>query len=642
MKPLLAASLSALLASQAAANVVFTEYVEGSSNNKALEISNLGQQTVDLSQQNYQLILYSNGSTSPSATQALTGTLAPRQSLVLYHANADSSFRTPGGLSSAVINFNGDDAIILKQGQQVVDSFGKLGQDPGSAWTSGSFSTKDRTLRLKSGITTGDTVTNDSFPGASHNWQSFAKNTHDGLGCPGEIACDELSAVLITEYVEGSSNNKALELTNIGDSTVDLTTDGYKIELYTNGSNSASQTQWLSGTLEAGKSLVVYNSSAANEFVFDAPAGLASTVTYFNGDDAIVFKKDNAVVDSIGRVGEDPGSAWKDINNSNFSTANKTLRRKLQIIQGDTNVTDPFPDNSQQWAVFAQDTADGLGCEGETACSDAGTGGDNGGEQVCVNCPAISKVADAALYAEADYYANALTAEPAGLRSAINGVISANQKQLTYSEVWSVLTYADEDPNNVNNVIEIYSGRSIAKFSNGSGAQASNPDAWNREHIWAKSHGFPDRSQMAYTDAHHLRPADISINATRSNFDFAEGGISLNEAPANRYDETLRTWEPRDEVKGDVARMMFYMDIRYEGATADNTPDLILVDRVGTENGTPEFGKLCTLYQWHLTDPVDAVERKRNNTIYEYQGNRNPFIDRPDWLNALYANNCSN
>jgi len=642
-KALLASTLSVVLSNQSYANVIITEYIEGSSNNKAIEISNLGQESVDLSQQQYELSLYANGSTSPSSSQFLTGVLAPRQSLVLYHANAGSNFRIEGGISSDVVNFNGDDTLLLKQGQTVVDSFGKLGQDPGSAWSSNGFSSKDKTLRRKFSVTSGDTATTDTFPGSSHDWVTFAKNTYDGLGCPGEQACDELSSVLITEYVEGSGNNKALELTNISNNTVNLGSDNYKLELYTNGNTVASQTEWLSGSLESGKSLVVYNASAASEFVFSAPNGVASTVTYFNGDDAIVLRKGNDIIDSIGRVGEDPGSAWQDSSNQDFSTANKTLRRKSHVIQGDTNSTDSFPNNVNQWIVFAQDTSDGLGCEGEGKCSDEGSGtGETGGEQVCVNCPAITKVASLANYAEADYYATALAASPTSLRNAINSIISANQKQLTYSEVWSVLTYADEDPNNANNVIEIYSGKSIAKFSNGSGAQASNPDAWNREHIWAKSHGFPDRSQMAYTDAHHLRPADISINATRSNFDFAEGGIALTEAPANRYDETLRTWEPRDAVKGDVARMMFYMDIRYEGAAADNTPDLILVDRIGTENGTPEFGKLCTLYQWHLTDPVDVSERQRNNTVYEYQGNRNPFVDRPDWLNTLYGNKCSN
>ena len=642
LNTLLASTLAVSLPNSSYADVLITEYIEGSSNNKAIEISNLGDAAIDLAQQQYKLSLYHNGSTSATSTESLTGTLQARQSLVLYNNSAASQFKLPApdGMASSVANFNGDDTLVLYKGTDVVDSFGKLGNDPGSAWTYGSFSSKDKTLRRLSSITTGDAVHNDSFPGSNHGWAVFSQNTSDGLGCPTEHACSALSPVLITEYVEGSSNNKAIEITNISASDIDMNSQGYKLELYSNGNTSASQTEYLNGTLAAGKSFVVYNASAAQDFVFAAPNGVASTVTYFNGDDAIVLKKGNTVIDSIGRVGQDPGSAWTDSSNPEFSTANKTLRRKASVVSGDTNTGNAFPHDAGEWLVLAKDTSDGLGCDGEAACTTKTP--EEPVDTICVNCPEITKVADASTFSKSTYYANAYSASASEFRSTLNGIISANQKQLTYSEVWSLLTYSDEDPNNSDNVIEIYSGNSIAKFSNGSGTQSSDPDAWNREHIWAKSHGFPDRAQMAYTDAHHLRPADISINSARGNYDFAEGGVPLAEAPANMYDETLKTWEPRDAVKGDVARMMFYMDLRYEGAAADNTPDLILVDNIGTENGTAEFGKLCTLYQWHLNDPVDATETRRNTAVYEYQGNRNPFIDHPEWLATLYASKCGN
>ena len=182
----------------------------------------------------------------------------------------------------------------------------------------------------------------------------------------------------------------------------------------------------------------------------------------------------------------------------------------------------------------------------------------------------------------------------------------------------------------------LYKGTSIAKFSNGSGSQSSNPDNWNREHVWAKSHGFPSSSASAYTDIHHLRPADISVNSSRGNLDFDNSDSALTEAPLNRIDDD--SFEPRDAVKGDVARMLLYMDTRYQGADPQ-TPDLTLVDRL-TASGEASLGKLCTLLAWHQADPVDEFEQNRNNRIYEFQGNRNPYIDHPEWGTLVYASQC--
>lgn len=458
--------------------------------------------------------------------------------------------------------------------------------------------------------------------------------------------------LIITEYIEGSSNNKAIEVSNLGKQNINLKQDKYRLELFSNGKTSTTNGLDLQGILPPNASLVIYNSGAAVEFKKATPAGIASNVTAFNGDDAIVLTKAGVVVDSFGRKGEDPGKAWTDGNDSEFTTTNKTLRRLAHITQGDTLVDDAFPNQDKQWAVFDINSSDGLGCSGIDACtgnepkpiaddSNPGDGdGDSDSDSLCLNCPDITKVADASKFIASDYYANALQADKAMLHTAINKIISANHHKLSYSEVWSVLTYSDQDPSNKDNVILLYSGKSIAKKLNGSGAQSANQDAWNREHVWSKSHGFPKQSQLAYTDAHHLRPADVSMNSTRSNYDFADGGSAVEESPLNYYNTTLRTWQPREAVKGDVARMMFYMDVRYDGASTDNTPDLKLVDKIGTENGSATFGKLCTLYDWHLTDPVDATEQRRNNAVYEYQGNRNPFIDHPEWISQLWGPIC--
>jgi len=460
--------------------------------------------------------------------------------------------------------------------------------------------------------------------------------------------------VVITEYVEGGSNNKAIEISNTGDSNVDLAPEGYKLALFSNGATLANSEALLQGLLVPGSSIVIYHNSATDAFKKEAPLGIeASNVVSFNGDDAVVLSNKDGVVDSFGQVGV--RKQWS--NNEGFNSKDKTLRRLETVLEGDVISDDDFTSQLSQWSVFDKDTADGLGCAGESVCTgnepqpgigtELGdeTGGNNDG--ICTNCPDITKVADQATFNDGIYYANTIAADETNtsvFKSAITQDISANHKQLSYSEAWTALTYTDQDPAISDNIILIYSGRSIPKAENGSGSDSTNQDYWNREHVWAKSHGFPDSSQLGYTDIHHLRPADVSMNTQRSDNDFGNGGSPVTEAPENSKNGSI-SWEPRNQVKGDVARMMFYMDTRYEIGNVSNMPDLVLVDkaetlRTGFSDGIGELGKLCTLLEWHENDPIDEFELNRNNTIYEYQGNRNPYIDHPEWIDVVYKEQC--
>ncbi len=223
------------------------------------------------------------------------------------------------------------------------------------------------------------------------------------------------------------------------------------------------------------------------------------------------------------------------------------------------------------------------------------------------------------------------------LKTALNGIIKGHVRY-SYNCVWEILREADEDPNNHLNIITFYKRSSVPKWFRNGGEGGQHPDSWNREHIWAKSHGFKNRNQHAHTDAHHLRASDKSLNSDRGNNDFADGGKQNHEC-AECKEVKNKTWEAPDIVKGDTARMMFYMAVRYDGDNGSNTPDLELVDRT-TETGTPLFGKLCTLLEWHKKDPVSDEERKRNDVIYSWQGNRNPFIDHPEWVESIWGNKC--
>ena len=640
------------LSTAANANLVITEYVEGSSNNKAIEISNLGGSAIDLDANAYKLILFGNGKTDPGNTETLTGILQPGKSLVFHNSGAVDAFKV--GSASTVTYFNGDDALVLTKDDAVIDRFGKRGEDPGSEWkdpNDANFSTANKTLRRKASVTTGDTVAEADFPGTDNQWLVFDIDTADGLGCPGEGACGSEATpgvLLLTEYIEGSSNNKAIEISNVGGSAIDLDANVYKLTLFGNGATEPGNTETLTGTLEPGKSLVFHNSGATDPF----KVGNASTVTYFNGDDALVLTKDDVVIDRFGKRGEDPGSAWTDPNDANFSTANKTLRRKASVTVGDALAEADFPGTNNQWAVFDIDTADGLGCAGESACDGSVTPPEPEPETgPCTGCETLTPVADPTKFNSEIYYSGVLSGDFANadeLKNALSAIIAKDHKQLTYKQVWSALSYADQDPNNDKNVIEIYTGASISKYDNQTGG--SGVGKWNREHVWAKSHGFPSDTQWGYTDAHHLRPSDPGINTARSNNDFGackdtgEEVLFNGVATGNYLNKTTDCWEPRDEVKGDVARMIMYMDTRYQGTdtATTNMPDLVAVDRLTTtdEDTSPLIGTLCTLYAWNQLDAVDTYEQNRNNQVYKYQGNRNPFIDRPELVQQVYGAVC--
>jgi len=226
---------------------------------------------------------------------------------------------------------------------------------------------------------------------------------------------------------------------------------------------------------------------------------------------------------------------------------------------------------------------------------------------------------------DSTYYAPAIGKTGTPLRTSLHGIIDGHTK-LSYDQVWTALRDTDQDPNNTANVIEIYSGRSISKGLNG-----GDPDDWNREHVWAQSHGGFGTTAGPGTDVHHLRPEDVSVNSTRGNKDFDLGGSAVSQCSDCWTDSD--SFEPRDAVKGDVARMLFYMAIRYEGD--DGYVNLELNNSIN--GSTPWHGKTSVLLAWSAEDPVSTFEMRRNDRIHStWQGNRNPFIDHPEWATAIW------
>ncbi|WP_290838323.1 endonuclease [Flavobacterium sp.] len=206
-------------------------------------------------------------------------------------------------------------------------------------------------------------------------------------------------------------------------------------------------------------------------------------------------------------------------------------------------------------------------------------------------------------------------------------VTNKHTNNLTYSQVWDALKNTDLDPSNSNNVLLVYgwengsdsnltNDRSRNKNSNG-----GNNGEWNREHTYAQALGNPDLGQTGPgADAHHLRASDVQRNNTRGNLKYAAGsGVASGASNGG--------WYPGDEWKGDVARMMMYMYLRYG--------DQCLPTVIGIGNSVQSDQDMIDLFlQWNADDPVSPYEDNRNtylgSTTNTYrQGNRNPFIDNP-------------
>lgn len=211
------------------------------------------------------------------------------------------------------------------------------------------------------------------------------------------------------------------------------------------------------------------------------------------------------------------------------------------------------------------------------------------------------------------YYESITGLSGTSLRNELHAIINSGFHGVTYGDARYDLDDTDADPNISGNVILLYLGTSVSGVWDGGAT-------WNREHIWPQYYLDVDASNSvvnAASDLQNLKPANPSTNSSRSNKWYGDSTTSYS-------------YEPRDEVKGDIARILFYMDIMYTQYT--------LVDLEGSEDpALYEMGDLSVLLQWTIDDPVDDFERARNEMIYGYQGNRNPFIDHPELVQYIWS-----
>ncbi len=222
---------------------------------------------------------------------------------------------------------------------------------------------------------------------------------------------------------------------------------------------------------------------------------------------------------------------------------------------------------------------------------------------------------------------------------------------LGYAGLWTTYSTSDRDKQyeNDNSIIDIYSEKPtsadpyVYSYSTSQcGTYATEGDCYNREHIIPQS-VFNSASPMV-ADAHFIPPTDGKVNAMRADYPHGTvatatwtslNGSKLGTSGVSGYSGTV--FEPIDEFKGDVARMYFYFATRYQNTVAGYVYPMFN----GTSNQVFTTSFLNLLIQWHNQDPVSAREIARNNAIYTRQGNRNPFIDHPEYVSMIWGGGSS-
>jgi len=198
------------------------------------------------------------------------------------------------------------------------------------------------------------------------------------------------------------------------------------------------------------------------------------------------------------------------------------------------------------------------------------------------------------------YYASVAGLSGSSLKAELKRLVS-NMTSIGYSSTSQHFINIDRDLNNPGKIILIYDRRSVSGVWDGA-------STWNKEHVWPQS----KLGSASDSDIHNLRASTPSVNSARGNLAFVDG--------SGTYQKVGSGWYPGDQDRGDVARIIFYMNTRYN-----------------LEISSGVIGSLATFIKWHNLDPVDDFERGRNNGIYAVQRNRNPYIDHPEFVDSIYG-----
>lgn len=239
-----------------------------------------------------------------------------------------------------------------------------------------------------------------------------------------------------------------------------------------------------------------------------------------------------------------------------------------------------------------------------------------------------------------DYYDTADSSSAAALRDSLNDIVSTGHWGIDFapsSASFNALYSADQDDADSSQVRLIYTGDRRPISPNDKAADADPATGgWIREPLFPRA--FFGSAEPMGGDLHHLFPVDADLGAERQAKTFDEVATpTYSDSFGVRIDAV--NFEPPDDMKGDVARALFYMDVRYAGEGSE--PDLTLIDSAPGGTDQNEMAYLTTLLQWHNDDPPDAFEVWRNGRIYNLQGNANPFVDHPEWVQIVYGSTAA-
>ncbi|MGC4128394.1 MAG: endonuclease [Bergeyella sp.] len=245
------------------------------------------------------------------------------------------------------------------------------------------------------------------------------------------------------------------------------------------------------------------------------------------------------------------------------------------------------------------------------------------------------------------YYDGAAGLTGQALKTKLSEIITNGHQDKGYN--WTVFASSDRDKyyENDNTVLDIYSEKpnetdpyNYIIGDDQCGNYSGEGSCYNREHTIPKS-TFNDATPM-HDDYHHLLPTDGKVNGMRSNYPYgevgsatwtSENGSKLGSSSLSGYSGTV--FEPIDEFKGDIARIYFYFVTRYQSKIPLSSFQYAMWDKTNYKNITEPF--LTMLIRWHQQDPVSQKEIDRNNAVYNYQFNRNPYVDHPEWVAEIFG-----
>ncbi len=254
---------------------------------------------------------------------------------------------------------------------------------------------------------------------------------------------------------------------------------------------------------------------------------------------------------------------------------------------------------------------------------------------ICAQSDFFALTPDLQIVEAADYYASLDTSSNGfTFRSKLAQLITeTHTKYTSYDGLREVFKTSDADPDTSGNVIWFYSGTSISYSGFGSGGGAT-----NREHVWPKDGGkaFSETTGPG-SDAHHLRPTEANLNSTRGNRQFGEVAQTasniVKQNGSTSYDNLCYTagnvFYPGEGYRGATARILMYVQTRWGN---ENSLKFVL-----GEGSCKTIGDIETLLKWHYLEPPTEEEIRRNEVVYGIQGNRNPFIDHPEYATKIYC-----